>query len=78
MMNVSHIAEAVPGHDVMLVSLGNSEDTFAFMFGARRTTPAVVCETSTRHIVAAMQATAVGRSLVVTALSHGPSRSHDR
>lgn len=56
-MNVSDIADAVPGHDVVIVSLGKSEDTFVLIFGARRTTPADVCDTGTRHIVAAMQAT---------------------
>lgn len=74
-MNSADVEGAVPGHDVVIVSLGNSQSPFAMMLGARRTTPADVCETGTRHIVAAMQAAAVSRLLVVSAFGVGDTRA---
>ena len=74
-MNASDVAGAVPGHDLVVVSLGNSQNPFALMLGARRTTPANVCETGTRHIVAAMQAAGLARLLVVTAFGIGDTRA---
>lgn len=74
-MNASDVADAVPGHDRVIVSLGNSQNPFALMLGARRTTPANVCETGTRHIVAAMRASGVARLLVVTAFGIGDTRA---
>lgn len=74
-MNASDTACAVPGHDLVIVSLGNSQNPFALMFGARRTTPANVCETGTRHIVSAMQAAGMARLLVVTAFGIGDTRA---
>jgi putative NADH-flavin reductase len=64
------------GGDVMIpsdviVSLGNSQNPFAMMLGARRTTPADVCEVGTRNIVSAMQASGIARLLVVTAFGIG-------
>jgi uncharacterized protein YbjT (DUF2867 family) len=74
-MNAATVAEAVPGHDLVIVSLGNSQNPFALMFGARRTTPANVCEIGTRHIVTTMQATGIARLLVVTAFGIGDTRA---
>jgi uncharacterized protein YbjT (DUF2867 family) len=74
-MNAGDVARAVPGHDLVIVSLGNSQNPFALMFGARRTTPANVCETGTRHIVTAMQASGIARLLVVTAFGIGDTRA---
>jgi uncharacterized protein YbjT (DUF2867 family) len=74
-MNASDVSAAVPGHDLVIVSLGNSQNPFALMLGARRTTPANVCETGTRHIVTAMQATGIVRLLVVTAFGIGDTRT---
>jgi len=39
-MNPADVNGAVPGHDLVIVSLGNSQNPFAMMLGARRTTPA--------------------------------------
>jgi putative NADH-flavin reductase len=68
------VAAVVPGHDLVIVSLGNSQNPFAMMLGARRTTPANVCEFGTRHIVAAMQANGMSRLLVVSAFGVGDTR----
>jgi putative NADH-flavin reductase len=66
----------VAGHDLVIVSLGNSQNPFALMLGARRTTPRNVCETGTSHIIAAMQATGIARLLVVTAFGIGDTRAN--
>jgi hypothetical protein len=65
---------ALPGHDLVVVSLGNSQNPFAMMLGARRTTPADVCEIGTRNIIAAMQTAGITRLLVVTAFGIGDTR----
>jgi uncharacterized protein YbjT (DUF2867 family) len=74
-MTPADVNGAIPGHDLVVVSLGNSQNPFAKMLGARRTTPANVCETGTRHIIAAMQASGIGRLLVVTAFGIGDTRA---
>lgn len=53
-MRAADVAAAIPGHDAVVVSLGNSQNPFAMMLGARRTTPPNVCEVGTRNIIAAM------------------------
>jgi hypothetical protein len=58
----------------VIVSLGDSQNPFAMMLGARRTTPKDVCEIGTRNIIAAMKATGVTRLLVVTAFGIGDTR----
>jgi len=73
-MNPPDVAAAVPGHDLVIVSLGNSQNPFALMLGARRTTPVDVCEIGTRNIVAAMLASGIARLLVVTAFGIGDTR----
>lgn len=73
-MNPADVAAAVPGHDLVIVSLGNSQNPFAMMLGARRTTPSDVCEIGTRNIVTAMQAAGVARLLVVSAFGIGATR----
>jgi uncharacterized protein YbjT (DUF2867 family) len=71
----SDVSGAVSGHDAVIVSLGNSQNPFAMMVGAKRTTPADVCEVGTRHIIAAMKASGIGRLVVVTAFGIGETRS---
>jgi uncharacterized protein YbjT (DUF2867 family) len=74
-MNAAHVAGAVPGHEVVIVSLGNSQNPFALLLGARRTTPATVCETGTRHILNAMRSSGTMRLLVVSAFGIGDTRA---
>jgi uncharacterized protein YbjT (DUF2867 family) len=73
-MRQSEVFGAVPGHDAVIVSLGNSQNPFAMMVGAKRTTPADVYEVGTRHIIAAMEASRIGRLVVVTAFGIGATR----
>jgi uncharacterized protein YbjT (DUF2867 family) len=74
-MVAADVNTAVPGHDAVIVSLGNSQNPFAKLLGARRTTPANVCEAGTRNIIAAMQASGIARLLVVSAFGIGDTRS---
>jgi len=73
-MEPADVSGAVPGHDMAVVSLGNSQNPFALLLGARRTTAPDVCEVGTRHVVAAMQAAAINRLVVVTAFGIGDTR----
>jgi uncharacterized protein YbjT (DUF2867 family) len=73
-LNPADVSGAVPGHDLVIVSLGNSQNPFAMMLGARRTTPADVCEIGTRNIILAMQASGISRLLVVSAFGIGDTR----
>lgn len=73
-MNAADVEGAIPAHELVIVSLGNSQNPFALVFGARRTTSATVCETGTRHIVAAMERHGVARLLVVSAYGIGATR----
>ncbi len=74
-MRPADVAAAIPGHDAVIVSLGNSQNPFAMALGARRTTPADVCEVGTRNVIAGMRKAGVGRLLVVTALGIGNQRA---
>lgn len=74
-MNPADVNGAVPGHDLVVVSLGNSQNPFAMMLGVRRTTPVNVCEIGTRNIIAAMQGAAIARLLVVSAFGIGDTRA---
>ena len=75
-MNAADVAAALPGHELVIMSLGNSQNPFALMFGARRTTPVTVCESGTHHIVAAMQENRIARLLVVSAFGVGDTRAN--
>ena len=73
-MRTADVDRAVPGHDAIVVSLGNSQNPFALLFGARRTTPPNVCEVGTRNIIAAIDPVAPVRLIVVTAFGIGDTR----
>jgi uncharacterized protein YbjT (DUF2867 family) len=73
--NVKDVARAMPGHDAVVVSLGNSQNAFALMLGARRTTPANICERGTANIIAAMRANAIKRLVVVSAFGVGDTKT---
>ncbi len=70
-MRPADVAAAIPGHDAVIVSLGNSQNPFAMALGARRTTTPDVCEVGTRNVIGAMQPAGVGRLLVVSAFGIG-------
>lgn len=68
------VARAIPGHDAVVISLGNPQLPIAVKLGARRTTPADVCEVGTRNIAAALGKDSQVRALAVTAYGVGETR----
>ncbi len=73
-MNADDVAAAMPSHDSVVVTLGNSQNPFAMLLGARRTTPANICETGTRHVIAAMNRHAIRRLVCVSAFGIGETK----
>jgi len=50
----SDVARALAGQEAVVIILGNSQNAFALLFGARRTTPRTICEVGTRNILAVL------------------------
>ncbi|MGY9047917.1 hypothetical protein P775_11455 [Puniceibacterium antarcticum] len=50
-MDKSDVVRTLNGQDAVVISLGNSQNAFALMFGAGRTTPKDICEIGTRNIL---------------------------
>jgi uncharacterized protein YbjT (DUF2867 family) len=73
-MNPAEVARAMPGHDGAVVTLGNSQNPFALLLGARRTTPPNICEVGTRNVIAAMHANNVRRLIVVSSFGVGDTK----
>ncbi len=73
-MQPADVARAVPSHDAIVVSLGNSQNPVALLLGARRTTPPNVCEVGTRNIIAAVDPAAPARLITVSAFGIGDTR----
>lgn len=73
-MNPADVKRAIPGHDAIVISLGNPQLPLAVSLGARRTTPADICEMGTRNIVAALGPGSKVRVLAVTAFGVGDTR----
>jgi uncharacterized protein YbjT (DUF2867 family) len=74
-MNEADVARAMPGHDAVVVSLGNSQNPFALLVGARRTTPHDICQQGTANIIAAMRANGINRLVVVSSFGVGDTRA---
>jgi uncharacterized protein YbjT (DUF2867 family) len=74
-LRAADVAAAIEGHDRVVVSLGNSQNPFALMVGAQRTTARNVCEVGTQHIIAGMQAHGCRRIVCVTAFGVGATRT---
>ena len=68
------VARALPGHDAVVISLGNPQLPLAVSLGARRTTPADICEAGTRNIVAALGPDSPVRVIAVTSFGVGDTR----
>ena len=73
-MNVADVKRAIPDHDAVVISLGNPQLPIAVSLGARRTTPADICEMGTRNIVVALGPASKVRVLAVTAFGVGDTR----
>lgn len=73
-INPADVKRALPGHDAVVISLGNPQLPLAISLGARRTTPADICEMGTRNIVAALGPGSQVPVLAVTAFGVGDTR----
>ncbi len=73
-MSAADVARAIPGHDAVVISLGSRDFPLALTLGAKRTTPADVCEAGTRNIVSAIEPNSPVRVLAVTAYGVGDTR----
>lgn len=68
------LARAVPGHDAIVISLGQRPERFEWLPGRRRAAPATVCETATRNVIAAIPEGDTPRIVVVSAYGVGETR----
>jgi uncharacterized protein YbjT (DUF2867 family) len=68
------VARAVPGHDAVVISLGQRPEPFEWLPGKGRSVPAHVCETGTRNILDAIPAGASPRLVVVSAFGVGDTQ----
>jgi len=73
-MRAADVAGAMPAHDAVVVSLGNSQNPFALLLGARRSTPSNICEVGTRNIIAALPTASPVPVIAVTAFGIGDTR----
>lgn len=74
-MDRAAVVAALAGHDRVAVTLGNSQNPFAMMAGAKRTTARDVCEVGTANVIAGMHDAGVRRLVCVTAFGVGATRS---
>ena len=73
-MNAADVKRAIPGHDAVVISLGNPQLPLAIALGARRKTPADICEMGTRNIVSALGPGSPVRVIAVSAYGVGDTR----
>ncbi len=74
-MNAADVTGAIAGHERVVISLGNSQNPFALMLGAKRTTPRTVCAVGTQHIIAGMRASGCQRVVCVSAFGVGATKA---
>ncbi len=75
-MESSQVALAMNDQDAVVISLGNSQNAFALLLGARRTTPKDVCEVGTRNILAALPSGSDIPIIVVGAFGTGDTAAN--
>ncbi len=75
-MNEADVTAAIEGQDAVINTLGNAQNPYALLFGAKRTTPADICEIGTAHILSGMDLHGVERLMVVSAFGIGDTRQH--
>jgi len=73
-MVAGDVAAALPGQEAVVITLGNSQNAFSLLFGARRTTPPDICEVGTRNILTALAQDSRIPIIVVSAFGIGDTR----
>lgn len=74
-MDDASVMRSLQGHDAVVVSLGNSQNPFAMKLGAKRTTPANVCEVGTHNIIRGMLTHGIKRMVVVSSFGVGDTKA---
>jgi uncharacterized protein YbjT (DUF2867 family) len=69
------VGRVVPGHDAIVISLGQRPEALEWLPGRRRSVPARVCEAGTRNVIDAIPAGAFPRLVVVSAYGVGDTRA---
>jgi putative NADH-flavin reductase len=73
-MDADAVARAVPGHDAIVVALGDPRNPVLLALGLKPLSSPDVCEVGTRNIIAAATAASVKRLICVTSYGVGDSR----
>ncbi len=73
-MVADDVAAALQGQEAVVITLGNSQNAFGLLFGARRTTPRDVCEVGTRNILTALPQKSRMPIIAVSAFGIGETR----
>lgn len=68
------VARAVPGHDAIVISLGDRPGTFDWLPGLRHKASTGVCTTGTKNVLSAVPADASPRIVIVSAFGVGDTR----
>ena len=68
------VARAVPGHDAVVIALGDRPGAFDWLPGRRATASSGVCAAATRHILAAIPPGTRPRLVIVSAFGVGDTR----
>jgi hypothetical protein len=63
------------GQEAVVISLGNSQNAFALILGAKRTRPRDICEVGTRNILSCIAADGAIPLIVVSAFGVGETRA---
>lgn len=74
-MVAGDVAAALQEQEAVVITLGNSQNAFALLLGARRTTPPDICEVGTRNILAALPQDSRIPIIVVSAFGIGETRA---
>ncbi|MBC7740488.1 MAG: NAD(P)H-binding protein [Candidatus Saccharibacteria bacterium] len=73
-MVAGDVAAALVGQEAVVITLGNSQNAFGLLFGARRTTPRDVCAVGTHNILSGLSPGIQVPLIVVSAFGIGETR----
>ena len=68
------VAAALQGQEAVVITLGNSQNAFGLLFGARRTTPRDVCQVGTSNILSGLSPGSKVPLILVSAFGIGETR----
>lgn len=74
-MVAGDVGAALAGQQAVVITLGNSQNAFGLLFGARRTTPRDICEVGTGNILSGLPPGSQLPLIVVSAFGIGETRN---